>query len=77
MLIFTGIFFAKKHYFLPFWATEVTIKDMNANVIEEKAINNAPLNAIKPGPIAKSSKPINAKPSAKNGRWAKNEQCGL
>ena len=34
--------------------------------MEEKATNNAPLNAIKPGPIAKSSKPINAKPRAKN-----------
>ncbi len=35
-------------------------------VIDEKPINNAPINAIIPGRIAKSSKPKSAKPSAKN-----------
>ena len=36
------------------------------NIDEEKTVNNAPLNAIKPGPIIGSSRAVNAKPSAKN-----------
>ena len=32
----------------------------------EKITKDPPINAIKPGPIAKSSKPINAKPRTKN-----------